>query len=86
MKACIPDITQLMVKYNIDSRYFNTTEVENRNRVIKQLLSVIRRLLEVPLCKDCRYYSKEDVNVLLWYYFVERCDSQLHSTCLSISL
>ena len=86
MKACIPDITQLMVKYNIDSRYFNTTEVENRNKVIKQLLSVIRRLLEVPLCKDCRYYSKEEVNVILWDYFVERYDSQLHSTCLSISL
>lgn len=52
-----------MVKYNIDSRYFNTAEVENRNKVIQQLLAVIRSLLELPLCKDCRYYTKEEVVV-----------------------
>mgnify|MGYP004513405533 CR=1 FL=1 len=61
VKACLPDITQLMVKYNIDSRYFNTAEVENRNKVIQQLLAVIRGLIELPLCKDCRYYTKEEV-------------------------
>ena len=50
-----------MVKYNIDSRYFNTAEVENRNKVIQQLLAVIRGLIELPLCKDCRNYTKEEV-------------------------
>ena len=54
-----------MVKYNIDSRYFNTAEVENRNKVIQQLLAVIRGLIELPLCKDCRYYTKEEV-VIHW--------------------
>ncbi|KAK8795351.1 hypothetical protein WA588_004197, partial [Blastocystis sp. NMH] len=65
VKACLPDITQLMVKYNIDSRYFNTAEVENRNKVIQQLLAVIRGLIELPLCKDCRYYTKEERDKVL---------------------
>ena len=29
--------------------------------MIQQLLAVIRGLIELPLCKDCRYYTKEEV-------------------------
>ena len=60
MKARISDITQLMVKYNLDSRYFNTSEIDNLSKTINVLLDVIQKLVELPLCKDCRYYTQEE--------------------------
>ena len=60
VKARISDITQLMVKYNLDSRYFNTSEIDNLSKTINVLLDVIQKLVELPLCKDCRYYTQEE--------------------------
>ena len=64
VKACYPDISRLTLKYNIDSHFFDSKEVKSRNNDIKALLSVIRQLLELPLCQDCRYFTSEEVPIL----------------------
>lgn len=61
MRARITEITQLLVKYGIDSTYFNTTQLENMNNTITKLLEVIQKLIELPLCVDCRCHTHDEV-------------------------
>lgn len=61
MRARITEITQLLVKYGIDSAYFNTTQLEDMNNTIAKLLEVIQKLIELPLCADCRCYTHDEV-------------------------
>lgn len=61
MTARFTEITQLLVKYGIDSAYFNTSQLEDMNSVISKLLEVIEKLIRLPLCSDCRCYTQDEV-------------------------
>lgn len=72
MKARITEITQLLVKYGIDSAYFNTSELETMNNTINTLLEVIQKLIQLPLCTDCRCYTQEEVYFFLLFALQRR--------------
>ena len=70
MRARITEITQLLVKYGIDSAYFNTSQLEDMNNTISKLLEVIQKLIELPLCADCRCYTHDEVRFLISFRIV----------------
>ena len=55
------DVNRLIIKYNIDSKQAVLPELKNALKEIETLLRVIRDIVELPLCEECRYYTKEKV-------------------------
>lgn len=61
MKGCLVDVNRLIVKYNIDTKQAVLPELKNALTEIETLLHVIYDLVELPLCEDCRYYTRDKV-------------------------
>ena len=77
------DVKRLIIKYNIDSKQAVLPELKNALKEIETLLHVIRDIVELPLCEECRYYTKEKAGEGLRHYGIE--NGHLEATSREVS-
>ena len=77
------DVNRLIIKYNIDSKQAVLPELKTALTEIETLLRVIRDIVELPLCEECRYYTKEKVGDGLKRYGIE--NGHLEATTREVS-